>query len=208
MPKSDRTPEEYPPDELVLAAIDRASRHRAAPRDPGETLAEIKRHLNLPHHSGTTRRLLPQLEALKAAGLTERTRRHSRDLWLLTDTGDQRLEALRRAGELGSLPEPPQHRAWREAQVAASERIAGFRGELRGALDQAIRLLEADHGSDSNTWFELSEHLRHAGRLYASAIHCLREWPEPDDSQADTDDPPYGQRGRRQIRGWDSEFPY
>jgi hypothetical protein len=135
-------------------------------------------------------------------------RRHSRDLWLLTDTGEQRLEALRRAGDLGSLPEAPQHRAWREAQVAASERIAGFRGDLRGALDEAIRLLEADHESDSNTWFELSEHLRHGGRLYASSIHCLREWPEPDDSQADTDDPPYGQRGRRQIRGWDSEFPY
>jgi hypothetical protein len=53
MPKSKPTPEDWPSDDLVLAAIDRASRHRGT-GDPGETLAKIKRHLDLPHHSGPT----------------------------------------------------------------------------------------------------------------------------------------------------------
>jgi hypothetical protein len=37
-----------------------------------------------------------------------------------------------------TLPEAPQHRRWREARTAATERIAGFRCDLRSALDEAI----------------------------------------------------------------------
>jgi hypothetical protein len=77
-----------------------------------------------------------------------------------------------------------------------------------GVLDEAIALLEADQEADSATWYERSESLHQSGRRLASAIHCLREWPEPDDSKPDTDDPPYRQRGRRQTRGWDSEFQF
>src|ERR1700688_3122941 len=187
MPKRKRIPDAPISDELLLAAIDRAERHRAAsPDDSGETLAQIKRHLSLPHHGGTTLILRPKLQALQTAGLIKASRRHSRDYWLLTDTDHQRLEALRRSGKLGELPESPQHQYWREAQVAASDRIAGFRGDLRGALDEAIGLLEADHESDSATWYALSERLHQAGRKLASVIHCLRVWPEPDDSQPDS----------------------
>jgi|CZKG01.1.fsa_nt_gi DNA-binding PadR family transcriptional regulator len=209
MPKKERIPDAPISDDLLLAAIERAERHRGAPPDDlGETLAQIKRHLGLPHHGGTTRILRPKLQALQTAGLIETLRRRSKDRWLLTDTGQQRLEALRRDDKLGELPESPQHQHWREAQLAASQRIAGFRGDLRGALDEAINLLEADHETDSATWYALSERLHQAGRLLASAIHCLREWPEPDDSQPDSDDPPYRQRGRRHVRGWDSDFPF
>lgn len=208
MPKSKPIHEGWPSDDLVLAAIERAERHRGEPDHPGATLARIKRHLDLAHHGGTTRRLRPKLEALQAAGLIKTFRRYSKDHWQLTDTGQQRLDGLRREDKLGELPESPQHRDWREAQAAAAQRIAGFRGDLRGTLNEAIVLLEADTESDSATWFELSERLRQAGRLYASAIHCLREWPKPADSHADIDDAPYRQRGRRNIHAWDSQFPF
>jgi DNA-binding PadR family transcriptional regulator len=203
MPKKERTPDAA--DDLMLAAIERAECHRGPERNPGIGLSTVKRHLGLPHHGGTTRRLRPQLRALENAKLLTQFRRKSSDLITLTDEGRRRLNAAR--GEI-TLPEAPQHQVWREAQLAASERIAGFRGDLRGVLDEATALLEADHEADSNTWFQLSERLHHTGRLFASAIHCLREWPEPDDAQADKDDPPYNQRGRRTIRAWDSDLRF
>jgi hypothetical protein len=209
MPKRKRIPDAPISDELLLAAIDRASRHRGAPPDePGETLSQIKRHLDIPHHGGTTLILRPKLQALHSAGLIDTFRRHSQDYLGPTDTGRQRLKALRRAGKLGELPESPQHQYWREAQLAASQRIPGFRGDLRGTLDEAIHLLEADHETDSATWYALSERLHQACRKLASATHCLREWPEPDDSHADKDNAPYRQRGRRHVGGWDSKYPF
>lgn len=206
MPAKERTPDAPISDDLLLAAIERAECHQDPERRPGVRVSTVKRHLGLPHHGGTTRRLRPQLQALERAELITQFRRKGSDVITLTDEGRRRLDAIR--GEI-TLPEAPQHQVWREAQLAASERIVGFRGDLRGALDEAIALLDADHEADSNTWFEFSERLRHSGRLLASAIHCLREWPEPDDSHIDKDDPPYNQRGRRSVRGWDSSsFPY
>jgi hypothetical protein len=105
-------------------------------------------------------------------------------------------------------PEAPQHQRWREAHNAASHRITEFRDELRDALDEAIVLLEADHDADSAAWYATSDRLHQAGRKLASAIYCLREWPEPDDAKPDKDDPPYKQHGRRNIRGWDSKFSF
>ncbi len=202
MPETKPTPE-LPSNDLILAALERAICHRGG-NEP-QTLSTIKQHLGLPHNGWTTVLLRPKLQALEAAGLVEQSRLRSKPLWGLTPEGHTRLDVVR---VVLVLPEAPQHQRWSEARNAAGERIAGFRGDLRGALDEAIALLEADHEADSTTWFELSERLRQTGRLFASAIHCLREWPEPDDSQADIDDPPYGQRGRRQIHGWDSEFPF
>jgi DNA-binding PadR family transcriptional regulator len=196
MPKKKRIPDW--PDELLLAAIERAECHWSREHDPGVPLRVIKEHLGLPHHGGTTRTLRPRLQTLERSGLTEHLRRHSRDWWTLTANGHTRLDAAR--GEIAPLPEAPQHRRWREAQHAASEQIAEFRGDLRGAVDEALRLLEADHESNSTAWYELSDRLRNACRRLASAIYCLREWPEPDDSHPDIDDPPYGQQGRREIR--------
>jgi hypothetical protein len=97
-----------------------------------------------------------------------------------------------------TLPESPQHQRWTQARTAAAERIAGFRGDQRDALEDAISALEDENEDDSATWFDLSERLHQSGRRLASAIHCLREWPEPDDSHPDSDDDaPYRQRARR-----------
>jgi DNA-binding PadR family transcriptional regulator len=206
MPAPEPTPDASLTDDMILAAVERAERHRNPKSTPGISLSTLKEHLGLPHHGGTTRRLRPQLKTLETNELIEQYRRNGPDTITLTDKGQRRLDAVR--DEI-TLPEAPQHQAWREARHAASDRIAGFRGDLRGALDEAIALLEADHESDSNTWFEFSERLHHTGRLFASAIHCLREWPEPDDSRIDTDDPPYKQQGRRHVWAWDStNFPY
>ena len=204
MPAKKPTPLALPSNDLILAAIERAICHRDRNEQP-EALSTVKRHLGLPHNGWTTLQLRPKIEELETAGLIEQSRISSRDVWGLTAKGRKRLETVR--GEL-TLPEAPQHRIWREARTAAAERIAGFRGELRATLDEAIGMLEADHEADSATWYEISERLHQAGRLLASATYCLREWAEPDDSHADTDDPPYRQRGRRQIRGWDSDIPF
>jgi DNA-binding PadR family transcriptional regulator len=203
MPTEKPTPPALPSNNLILAAIERAICHRG--RNEPESLSEIKAHLGLPHNGWTTLQLRPKLAELEATGLIESSRRDRSDLWKLTAKGYKRLDAIR--AEI-TLPEAPQHRRWREARTAASERIAGFRGDLRGTLDQSISLLEADQEADSATWYELSDRLHQAGRKFASAIHCLREWPEPNDSQPDTDDPPYKQRGRRQTYGWDSDFSF
>jgi hypothetical protein len=203
MPTSDRTAEEYPSDALLLAAIDRANRHRATPEEPGVVLATIKEHLGLNRGSWTTRRLQPQFEALQTAGLIEMVRRRSRDLWRITSTGQQRLGSARRAGETDALPEAPQHRKWREGRSAATERTPEFREELRGVLAEATGLLDApEQQISSATWFELGLRMQRATARLASATYCLNEWTEPDESNADIDEPPYGQGNRRHPRSW------
>jgi hypothetical protein len=202
MPESDRTAEEYPSDELLLAAIDRAERHRATPEEPGVVLAAVKEHLGLNRGSWTTRRLQPQLAALQTAGLIEMVRRRSRDMWRLTSTGQQRLGSARRAGETDALPEAPQHRKWREGRTAATERNPEFRDELRGVLAETTGLLDAPEQIGSGMWFELGLRLQRATARLAAATYCLNEWTEPDDSRADIDDPPFGQGNRRHPRSW------
>jgi len=196
MPAQKPTPAELPSKDLILAAIERAICHRD--RDEPESLSYFKQHLGLPHNGWTTLQLRPKLEELEAAGLIEQSRIRSRPVWGLTPKGRRRLDAVR--GEL-TLPEAPQHRIWREARATAGETIAGLRADLRGTLDEAIELLEAEREANSATWFEFSERLHKDSQQLATAIHCLREWPEPDDSKADTDKPPYGQNSRRRIHG-------
>ncbi len=201
MPAEKPTPAELPSNDLILAAIERAVCHRGR-EEPDVALRIIKQHLGVVHNGWTTQQLRPKLEALEAAELIEQSRRRSNEVWGLTDKGSRRLDAVR--GGL-NLPEAPQHRYWREARAAAGERIGGFRENLRGALDEALSLLDTDDPSPSATWFELGKRLQRTTWLLASATHCLHEWAEPDDSTADTDEPPYGQNGRRNPRGWDSD---
>ncbi len=199
MPKSDRTPDPFPSDEQLLAALGRAERHRRH-KDQGVQLGAIKAHLNLPRHSGTTRRLRPQLTALEAGGLIEQTRRHSLDLWMLTRRGHQRLDAT--SGAI-ALPESPQHQEWREAREAADERIEGFHNALSFTTAEAMQLLDAG-SQPSDSWFSLGERLQHACWRLGSATYCLHEWPEPDDSTPDIDEPTTPlQRGRREVQRWD-----
>lgn len=188
MPGTDRIP-----DGLVLAAVQRAQLHLQA--DEGVAIYRIKAHLGLPHTSWTTRLLNPQLEALVSARLLSASRIRGRDVWKITAAG------RRRAAAFSDLPEAPQHRAWREARQAASERIGGFREDLRRTADQIVSLLDGDElAADSETWFKINERLRSAW-LLGSATYCLREWPEPSDDARDVDD---SQRlGRRNTRLWE-----
>ncbi|MHB8234600.1 MAG: hypothetical protein ACYDHT_08100 [Solirubrobacteraceae bacterium] len=179
-------PFEPVPDGLVLAAVERAERHRKRERE-GVMLSDIAEHLGFVHGSWTTRRLRPQLYALIAEGSLARSRRHGVVVWALTDDGRRRLDQIRRTGEVGEVPESPQHRAWRHARTAAGERIDGFRAEARAALEEAATLLDAED-APSDTWFGVAERLQAACWRVGSATHCLREWRAPDDARPDVDD--------------------
>jgi hypothetical protein len=117
-------------DGLVLAAVERAERHRERERK-GVMMSDIAEHLGFVHGSWTTRRLRPQLDALIADGSLARSRRHGVVVWELTAVGRGGLERTRRADEVEELPEAPQHRAWRHARATAGERINGFLAEAR-----------------------------------------------------------------------------
>jgi len=173
-------------DVLVLAAVERAERHRER-QEVGVWLPHIAAHLGFVAGSWTTRRLRPQLQALVSAGALSCSRRHGLVVWALTGAGRRRLGRARQAGEVGELPESPQHRQWRHARAAAGERIEGFREQARGFLDEAGWLLDAEH-APSDAWFELGERLARACRRMGSATYCLGEWREPDDARADIDD--------------------
>jgi ribosome-binding protein aMBF1 (putative translation factor) len=220
---------------LVLAAVDRAERHRRARVDPpGVPVWEIFGHLDVAARSRRARQVRARLEELVAAGALERLRRHSVAVWSVTRAGRRRLSRARRAGRLPVLPESPQHRAWREARGLAGERIDGFRLDVLEELEHAGELLDADlavaegrvapellGGSTSDAWFEVAERLQHACRRLGSASYCLWEWQEPNDAQADVDDhsdrcdrvfdgKQRGRRfarrnGRRNTRLWDRD---
>jgi hypothetical protein len=172
-------------DSLVLAAVDRAERHRQRERE-GVMMSDIAEHLGFVHGSWTSRRLRPQLEALIEAGLLRRSRRHGVVVWELTSGGRRRLTRSYGAGEVGVLSEAPQHRTWRHARAKASEHIDRFRDEVRRTLGEAGRLLDTEARSDA--WFDIDERLQTACQQLGSATYCLREWREPDDARPDIDD--------------------
>ena len=175
------------PDSLVLAAIDRAERHKPT-RPPGVPVWRVYDHLSVAKRSELARHVRAQLDALEAAGSIVRSRRQGVQTWALTSTGRQRLTRARRAGHLPALPESPQHRAWRDARTAAAQEIDRFLASVRNGLDEATSLLDADPAATSDAWFELGERLHRDCRRVGSATHCLHEWAEPDDARADIDD--------------------
>jgi hypothetical protein len=179
------TPADAVPDSLVLAAIERAARHRAPsiPTVPVPVWA-ITDHLAITRRS---RRVRSQLNALEASGAIKRSSRHGFTVWGLTSTGRARLKRARRAGSV-ELPESPQHREWRNARTLAEQEIARFRLELRGRLTDARRLLDAKPPAGSDAFFEMATSLRLECWRLGSAIYCLREWPEPDDATPDIDE--------------------
>jgi hypothetical protein len=197
MPKAKRTPEAMPSDDLILAAIERAERHRDRPDHPGVVLSTIKEHLGLASNGWTTIQLRPQWEALTAAGFIEQSRRGGAVVWRLTSAGQKQLDSARQTTDIGSLPESPQHHDWREARAIAEAKIGEFRDRLRQVLDEASGMLDAHEQPNSDAWAALSNRLQHACSSLESASYCLHEWPEPDDSHADT--PSRQKRGRRSI---------
>jgi hypothetical protein len=197
------------PDELVLAAIDRAACH--SPRDTPEVpCGRSMTTSGIAKRSGAARRVRARLDAMEVAGSVERSRRHSVPVWALTSAGRRRLQRARRAGNVQELPESPQHRAWRSARATAAQEIERFRQSLRDCLEETVLLLDADPPADSDAWFLLGQRLCPACRRLGAAVHCLREWQEPDDAHADVDrEAAYGvgpsyRVGRRNIRRWES----
>jgi hypothetical protein len=170
-------------DELVLAAVERAERHRERDGE-GVMMSDIAEHLGFVHGSWTTRRLRPQIEAFIAAGLLVRSRRHGVVIWGLTGSGRSRVEQTSGAVV---LPESPQHRVWRHAHALAAERIGGLRGQVRDALEDATGILHAEEVR-SDAWFALAERLQSVCWQLGSVTYCLSEWAEPDDASADVDD--------------------
>jgi hypothetical protein len=214
------TPVDVVPDVLVLAAVDRAVRHRGKGVSDVPVWAVLE-HLDIARRSKGARHVRFRLEALEAAGSLERRRRHGVPVWGLSRSGRRRLRRAQAAGRVPVLPESPQHRAWREASAAAAERIDGFREQMRDVLGEAGELLDAGRAS-SDAWFELGERLARASWRMGSATFCLHEWVEPDDAQADVDDgcdpgddelDPTHRRhlrslrsGRRNTRRWDRVY--
>ena len=209
-----------PPDELVLAAIERAERHQAHHRS-GVPVWAILEHLDLRPRSAPARDVRARLDALHAAGSLDRARRHGVPTWALTSAGRRRLRGAASAGALPALPESPQHRAWRNARTTAAQELERFRRVLRERLERATALLDADPAPHSDAWLELGDELQRACRRLASASHCLYEWAEPDDARADIDEhlepadrrlaPGQGElrrsrrAGRRNILLWDDD---
>jgi hypothetical protein len=176
-----------PPDELVLAAIERAARHQARDTTAVPVWA-ILDHLAASPRSAAARHVRTRLDVLRAAGWLEHSRRHSAPTWALTAGGQRRLRRARRAGELPALPESPQIRAWRHARIVAAQEIERFRAGMRELVARAALLLDAEQPPHSDAWLELAEELQRACRRLASASHCLYEWAEPDDARADVDE--------------------
>jgi len=191
MPDPDRRPRTKPPeppcDELVLAAVERAGRHRAKDT-PAVPVWAILEHLDVARRSATARHIGSRLDVLEASGSLERARRHGIPSWELTEDGCRRLQTARGAGELPALPESPQHRAWRNARTAAAQELERFRAGLREQLNAAALLLDADPPSQSDAWLELAETLQRSCRRVGSASYILHEWAEPDDARADVDE--------------------
>ena len=207
MPKTTPTREALPADELLLAAIDRAERH-SRHEEPGVLLATIKDHLGIVHNSWTTRLLRPRLEALDGAtGVVEQSRRHGLNLWGLTERGRELLKGLRSAGKpWGTFQRRRNIGTGARPRASAGERIDDFRAGLRDVMTETTQLLDSDNAVGSDAWYELGHRLLKECSRLGSATHCLYEWAEPDDAQADIDEPAYGRGDRRNIRQWDSEY--
>ncbi len=197
-------------EELVLAAMDRAARHRA--RDTNEIpVWALYAHLAIPRRSGPARRVRARLDAMEVAGLVERSRRHGIETWMLTRPARRLLRQLLQECAVPVLPESPQHREWRNARTLAGQEIERFRQRVTERLKQAVELLDAAPLADSDEWFEIAEELRLDCWRLGSATYCLHEWQEPDDSQPDLEDhtgispATRGRRnGRRNTRLWDT----
>jgi hypothetical protein len=192
--RADLRPFEPVSDAQILAAIHRAEVHD---QHDHASQSDIAAHLGFVHNSWTTRRLRPQLDALRSAGHVRDVRRYGLDLLALTDAGSRALAKARSAGEV-VLPESPQHRKWRHSRTLADEWIDGFREQVRDALEEAVSLLDARQAS-SDVWFSVAGRLKTGCWQLGSVTYCLREWPEPDDELADVDEV----LGRRNVWQWE-----
>ncbi len=175
-----------PGEELILAALERAVRHRIGDARAAATWS-ILDHLAVPRRSGDARRVKAALARLHRGALIERSHPHGVAAWELTPAGWRRLRRAVRAGSVPPLPESPQHREWRNARTTAAHELDRFAAALRVRLQDAALLLEAGNPVASDAWFELAAALQRSCRRLGSANHCLHEWAEPSEETADLD---------------------
>jgi hypothetical protein len=174
-------------DAVILVALDRAERHQKPNRwrEAGVPWARLVEHLGFAHHSGTTRKLRPQVEALIDAGLVIRTKNSRRIRWGLTETGALRVAQARIDGE-AVLPDSPQRCQWLRARSEAGAQIESVRERLHSELGDALKLLDGGQ-AESRDWYGVAERLSRECRRLGGAVFCLREWDEPDDEHPDLD---------------------
>jgi hypothetical protein len=189
-------------DGFVLAAVERAELHE----QEGEVLTSVlMAHLGFEWAPPTNRLFFPRLDELRQAGLLTSAERRGEPFWSLTTVGREQLAKEREAGEVGDLPESPQHRAWRHARVEAALRIEEFKDRVNQLWEETDDLLNRYHPANSAEWFELSERLHHATWRLGSATYCLNEWIEPADERPSVDEAPGPSPGRRAVFAWDQE---
>jgi hypothetical protein len=184
-------------DTQILAAIHRAEVHD---EQDDASRADIAAHLGFVHNSWTTKRLRPQIDALKAARQIRDVRRNGLDLLALAAAGRRALETAQSAGGV-ILPESPQHRKWRHSRTIAGDRIDGFRDALRASMAEVGVLLDSPQ-APSDAWFEFGQRLSAECKRLGSATYGLFELAEPDNARADVDEV----LGRRNVWGWDNKY--
>jgi hypothetical protein len=192
-------------DDLLLAALDRAVRHRGY---QGASDWAILEQLSITPRSKQGRLAKTRLPELVQAGFLEQGREHGVAQWMLTPKGRKHLSQISEV--VVALPESPQHRKWRDARDAAEQEIEGFYLRLRDCMDRTTDLLSMPMppGASSDAWFEIGERPHKACRRLGSASYCLYEWVEPPEDKADPDDRtdpsddryPPDERKRRQAR--------
>ena len=196
-----------PSDELVLAAVDRAYRHRPT-LDYGDPPASaVADHLGITWNAHASRRLRPILARLSdERGWLRRSRVRGRDRWALTEAGSRRLAQAAVDGVVDELPESPQHRQWRTAREHAAVRLAELQDELSELLARVNAMLEAPEPAAAADWLSCVQPLRDLTEAIGVATYCLHERPEPHDPTADRDEriEPHGSRSSwRHPRAWD-----
>jgi hypothetical protein len=195
-------PYEPVPDDLILAAIERAIRHGDG---KDVWVVGVEEHLGFERTPHNTRRLREQLNRLRAQPeLLVCEERLGREYWRLGPTGESHLAKARATGRVGELPESPQHRRWRVAQAAATERIEAFRLLLNRVVDETASA-EADALTPSAAWFALGRRLSAATWLVGSATYCRDEWVEPSDDCNDSEPNHYSSPSRRAVWTWDGQ---
>lgn len=171
------------PDDIVLAAVERAARHSVpdeAGRSPGARWQDILDHLGqITSSRFETPRIVEPMDRLERAELIRTTPESPPDRWMLTAKGEKHLAAQKASDQI-ALPESPQHRRWREARDRAAAQIEEFFDDLVASMEAASDLFNAP-SPHSDEWFRAAERMRNAAWQAGSAMHCLYEWPEPDE---------------------------
>ena len=206
------------PARAVLAAVERAQRHRRAAR---RGAARCGRVLDASRAAARARRGAGRAGAARrarASGSRWPAGARARTVWSRSrprGAGDCGARARRASQE---LPESPQRRrvAARPHRGRAGARRASALARSGARSSGARGCSRHDGRPDSDAWLALGERSRAACRRLGSAWHCLHEWPEPDDERADGDGAPSRamraeprarplralRAGRRNVRLW------